>query len=138
MGGWNRTWIWAVWEVQKHFCNHLLRAYVSVCVATVSLPQMGRFIAKAVVLMCYFFTHPLCALSAFESLVAPRLLLSSEKGPSGSWAESVFWALFQERPRLHFHQRTLLARVLEHLLSGMFSRQEDHIGGPIMFFTTVP
>lgn len=100
MRGWNRTWVWAVWEVQKHFCKHLLRAYLFLSVWTlVFLPQAGYFIAKAVVFMYYLFTHPLCALSAFESLGCSLVaaLGDLKRDPVGLGAENVFWAFISTR-----------------------------------------
>lgn len=67
---------------------------ISVSVWTlVSLPQAGRFVAKAVVFVYYLFTHPLCALSAFESLGCSQVaaLRDLKRDPVGLGAESVFW-----------------------------------------------
>lgn len=55
---------------------------------------------------CSLFIHPLCALSAFESLGCSQaaVLRDLKRDLVGLGAESTFWGtLFQERPCLHFH-----------------------------------
>lgn len=56
--------------------------------------------------MYYLFTHPLCALSAFESLGYSQaaVLRDLKSDLIGLVAEHVFWgSLLQEGPCLHFH-----------------------------------
>lgn len=74
------------------------------------VPASGWFYKPKLLLFffisCYLFIHPLCALSAFESLGCSQaaVLRDLKRDLVGLGAESVFWGtLFQERPCLHFH-----------------------------------
>lgn len=117
-----------------------------------SLPTLGVLLAKGVVvvvLYCYLFNPPLCALSAFESLGCPRaaVLRDLKRGLVGLGAEWLWDTVFQED--LGSLSTGALLVCAQEDLSGMLAalfvlqargrhESEDHTRGPVLSFTTVP
>lgn len=105
--------------------NHLCYNHTCFCVfMDTAVPASGGRLYKPKFFStyCYLPIHPLCALSAFESLGCSQaaVLRDLRRDLVGLGAERTSWdTLFQERPCLHFHQRLLLARVQEGLRNGM-------------------
>lgn len=67
-----------------------------------SLPQVGGFISQSFFHVCYLLIHPLCALSAFESLDCSQavVLRDLKRDLVGLGAKSVFWGHYSSKKDL--------------------------------------